>query len=194
MEHIEPKDIPKHITIKEITYSFKEKKANYNNAYRCIHRKCGVIINIDENNLKKIINKTEEGKIEYTKVSSKEHSCNINKEEIDIKDIQSGKEALLLGTELIKNNLDKTLEWHALNLKNNNIIISKIQIKNILQKYRDIAFPKDDIFMHDISKIKINFSETNNNLKDLLYCQGKYFIVNTNKKRQENFVIFSSIL
>ena len=48
--------------------------------------------------------------------------------------------------------------------------------------------------MHDISKIKINFSETNNNLKDLLYCQRKYFIVNTNKKRQENFVIFSSIL
>ena len=133
-------------------------------------------------------------KIEYIKVISKEYSCNINKEQIYIKDIQSGKEALLLGTEFIKNNLDKTLEPHILNLKNNNIIISKIQIKNILQKYRDIAFPKDDIFMHDISKIKINFSETKNNFKDLLYCQVKHFIVNTNKKRQENFVIFSSIL
>ena len=35
--------------------------------------------------------------------------------------------------------------------------------------------------MHDISKIKINFSETYNNFKDLLYCQVKHFIVNTNK-------------
>ena len=41
-------------------------------------------------------------KIEYIKVISKEYSCNINKEQIYIKDIQSGKEALLLGTELVK--------------------------------------------------------------------------------------------
>ena len=65
-------------------------------------KKGWVIKNIDKNNLKKIINKTEEGKIEYMKVSSKEYSCNINKEQIYIKDIQSGKEALLLGTELVK--------------------------------------------------------------------------------------------
>ena len=43
-------------------------------------KKGRLIINNVENNLKKIINKTEEGKIEYMKVSSKEYSCNINKE------------------------------------------------------------------------------------------------------------------
>ena len=36
------------------------------------------------------------------KVSPKEYSCNINKEQIYIKDIQSSKEALLLGNELVK--------------------------------------------------------------------------------------------
>ena len=54
MSHIEDKNIPKNITLGEFNYTFKEKKVNYNYAYRCRNHKCGVKINTDEDNLRKI--------------------------------------------------------------------------------------------------------------------------------------------
>ena len=70
-----------------------------------------------------------------------------------------------LAPDLIKNNIDKTLEWHEQNLKDNNITITKNQIKTILQKFRDINYPKNDLYLQDISKIRITFSKTNKSRK-----------------------------
>ena len=182
MEHIPDDQLPKHIILGEYTYVFKDKKVNYNYAYRWRNRKCGVIININEDNLRKIINKSIGVKIEYQKVSKKNHTCNLNNQQINSNEVLITKDSIILGTDLIKKNLDKSLEWHILNLKNNNIILTRNQIKNILQKFRDINFPKDYIFLNDLINIKINFSEINPNLQNLNYCYGKQIIINTKKK------------
>ena len=78
MSHLKDKDIPNLITIDGFTYSYKARKVNYNFAFRCKNRKCGVIININEKNLIKIINKTINPIIQYIKVSSKDHTCTLN--------------------------------------------------------------------------------------------------------------------
>ena len=78
MSKIKEDDIPKSIQIENYNYNFKQKKANNFYAYRCKHRKCGVLISIDENNLLKIINKKPNETIEYEKTSKKDHDCDAN--------------------------------------------------------------------------------------------------------------------
>ena len=162
---LEDKDIPKSLTIGVYEYSFKQKKSNKNYAYRCRNRKCGVIISINENNLLKIIKNNIIEDIEYQIVSKKEHTCNKNTEIISNKFINTNSDMYQLAPDLIKNNIDKTLEWHEQNLKDNNITITKNQIKTILQKFRDINYPKNDLYLQDISKIRITFSKTNKSRK-----------------------------
>ena len=82
----------------------------YNYAYCCKNRKCGVIININEENIIKIIKKEKNDNIEYKKVSSKEHSCDNNDKSINIKDVNTSSEDYALASVIIKNNSDKSLE------------------------------------------------------------------------------------
>ena len=65
------------------------------------------------------------------------------------------------------NSLEKPLLFHLINLKNNNIILKKNQIKYLLQKYREYKYPADNIFLSDISKISITLDKNNINLTDL---------------------------
>ena len=75
-------------------------------------------------------------------------------------------------------NKEISIIYEYLNLSEN--LIKKIlkKLKNgiiriyILQKYRDIAYPKDEFFILDISKIKFDFSNINNNLQNMIfsYC------------------------
>ena len=130
--------------------------------------------------------------IEYQKVSKKEHTCDINDQSINIKEVKTSSEDYTLATDIIKNNLDKTLEWHIQNLQNNKIAITRNQIKGILQKLRDLNYPKDDIYLNDISKIRIDFSSTNIKLKNLNFCYGKVMVINVEKNRQECFIVFTS--
>ena len=88
----------------------------------------------------------------------------------------------------------KSLDWHVQNLNNNKISLKRNQVKGILQNLRDINFPKDDIYLNDISKILIDFSPSNIKLKNLNYCYRKVKIVNTKKNRQESLVLFTSII
>ena len=76
--------------------------------------------------------------------------------QIETSNAMTVSDSLQLADQMIKNNLDKTLEWHSSNLKNNNILINRNQIKYILQKHRDMNFSCDDIFLLDISKIFTN--------------------------------------
>ena len=75
---------------------------------------------------------------------------------------------------MIRKNLEKPEDWHYQNLINNNCQLSKIKIKNILQKFRDINYPKDDEYLLDISKIRIDFSKTNPKLQNMnFFSQNK---------------------
>ena len=61
-----------------------------------------------------------------------------------------------LAEKIIGQNIEKSLIWHY-----NNLI--KNQIKRILENLRELNYPKDDIFILDISKIKA----INNNIISL---------------------------
>ena len=56
-----------------------------------------------------------------------------------------------------------------MNLKQNNILLSKNQIKWLLQKIRENKFHKNDIFLKDITKILITFENCKLELKILLF-------------------------
>ena len=56
MINIEDDEIPKSIKIGNFQYSFKQRLANNNFSCRCKSRKCRVLITIDADNLRKIIN------------------------------------------------------------------------------------------------------------------------------------------
>ena len=76
MSELKKEEIPQSIYIDSFSYSYKETKKNGEYSYRCKVRKCGVIISIDKNNLEKIIKGEQNTKIEYKKVSNKDHICN----------------------------------------------------------------------------------------------------------------------
>ena len=186
---------PKAIQIKEYTYSFKDELKNNFYSYRCKFRSaCGITIKIHQKELDKIMN-NKEGEIEYTISSTvKEHKCkkNINKEfkkEKIEQDINSRK---ILIRSLIKQNIDKDLSFHVTNLKSNNIILKKLSIKWLLQKYREEDYPSDEIFLKDISKIIITLEESPN-MKNIPLCYNYTNIINMEKKnRLKKYVIFTS--
>ena len=63
----------------------------------------------------------------------------------------------VLAKSLIIQNLEKDLSFHINNLRNNNIYLKKNSVEWLLQKLREEKYPSDEIFLKDISKIKINF-------------------------------------
>ena len=74
---------------------------------------------------------------------------------------------LELAEKLINQNLDKSKLWHYNNLIKNQINITKNQVRRILENLREINYPKDDIFLLDISKITISFSQNNPELQNI---------------------------
>ena len=60
--------------------------------------------------------------------------------------------------------------WHYNNLINNEIIVSKSQVKRILENIKELNYPKDDVFITDISKITISFSKINKQIQNLPFC------------------------
>ena len=146
MINIEDDEIPKSIKIENFQYSFKQRLANNNFSYRCKSRKCGVLITIDADNLRKIINNSSIGELEYKTVSKKEHICDKPTNKIELSSVQTDTEMMILAGQLVKQNLDKSLSWHYNNLIKNQINISKNQVKRILENQREINYPKDDAY------------------------------------------------
>ena len=70
---------------------------------------------------------------------------------------------------LILSNIGKPLSFHQMNLKINNIILTKNQLKWALQKIMQENFPVDEKFLSNISNIKINL-DNSALLKDLPFC------------------------
>ena len=167
MSELKKEEIPQSIYIDSFSYSYKETKKNGEYSYRCKVRKCGVIISIDKNNLEKIIKGEQNTKIEYKKVSNKDHICNKNNIITSSNNVQSSNHLNDLAENLIRQNLEKSLLWHHENLKNNNLNMSQNQIKKLLQKLREEYYPNDDSFLLDICNIRITFNDNNELLKNI---------------------------
>ena len=112
MTSIKDEEIPKALKIGNFQYSFKQRLANNNFSYRCKARKCGVLITIDADNLKKIINNSLIGELEYKTVSKKEHTCDKPTNKIELSNVKTGTEMMKLTEQLIKQNIDKSMSWH----------------------------------------------------------------------------------
>jgi len=125
-------EIPKYMIINNMKYAFKTNLANEKYSYRCYHRKYKVILTIDKNNIKKLIENQEGNdniEIQY-KLNNKEHTCpNIIKTE-NVNNIKTELHSIDLAKQLINNSLEKGLNWHLSNLKDNGIILTKVNVKN----------------------------------------------------------------
>ena len=130
------------IKIDNYDYSYKDALAK-DYSYRCKHRrKCGILIKITEEALKKY-KANQEYKIKFTITSSiKEHKCK-PKENLEGNDDnleftgdtkkKADKEEFI--NSLIYTNIQKPLSFHKINLKTNNVYLTNNQIKWLLQTF-----------------------------------------------------------
>ena len=168
MEELDDKFPPRSIEINEYIYSYKDALTNDNFTNRCKNRtKCGIIIKIKKEELLKytldkkhiiiydITSSIKTHKCKNINIKEDKNSENINEENkiTNIKNFQ------ILIKSLIVENLEKSLSFYIINLKNNNIILKKNQIKYLLQKYREEKYPSDSYFIKDIKKILITIDE-----------------------------------
>lgn len=195
--------IPRHITINNYIYSYKDELKNKNYSFRCKNRlSCKIIIKVSEEEILKYIKKNDY-EIKY-EISSeqKSHTCktakiNEEKDNINTKEKSNEKNTnLKLQKErakiLIFSNLNKSLSFHYENLKNNDIFLSKNQIKRILQKLREAKFPNDIEYLKDISQIKITF-ENIPNMENVNLCYKFTNIINPQKNNVlEKYIIFTT--
>ena len=134
-------------------------------SFRYYHRSYKVLLTIDKNNLKKLeCKKDDNQQVDYS-TNNREHTCMKNKNlfaESSNNKITNNDE-IELATNIIKNQLDKTLIWHIQNLENN-IHLTKTKIENILQNLRQLKYEDDTPFLLDITYIKIDFSKTDKDL------------------------------
>ena len=189
-------EIPKYLTINDIKYSFKSALAKDRFSYRCYHRKCKVLITIDKTNIIKILNNNNENNLEIQyKTNDQKHICQDIIKTEKVNNIKTETKSIELAKQFINQSLEKPLNWHLSNLKENGILLSKFQVKNILQKLREYKYPKDNEFLTDISKITISLSKSDKNLESLPFCFTDQKIINIykNKVREERFVIFTTL-
>ena len=85
------------------------------------------------------------------------------------------------------------MSFHIDNLKNNNIILKRNQIKYLLQKYREIKFPSDEKYLKNISDIVITFDNANSNMINMPMCYTyKNFLNVDNKNKLEKFIVITT--
>ena len=87
-------------------------------------------------------------------------------------------------------NLYKPLSFHLSNLSNNGIILSKYQVKYLLQKVRDFKYTNDEDYLKDISNIQITY-DNNPDLDKLPMCYKYVNFINPKKKqyKYQNYYI-----
>ena len=186
--------VPGLIKIGDHNYVYKDQsKADKEKFfYRCQKRECRITIEINKDNLNKLNANDNKSKIEYKQ--KKEHKCkqeDIEKSEDENK--CSSEEVLLLKAKnIIKKNPLKPLSYQQIKLHENNIHLSDIKIKKLLNNIRDANFPKDSEYLSNINNITITFDEKIKNSRELPFCLNNTKFYNPKKNRIEQFIIFSS--
>ena len=122
--------------------------------------------------------------------NGKEHNCLKPTKTEEIKNIKTDIQTLELAKDLINQNIDKPVSWHINNFKNNNLIFTKFQIKNLLQEQRQLKYEPDNEFLLNIANINITFSNTDESLQILPFCFGyqKFTVKKNNNYKEENFI------
>ena len=185
-------NIPKHIFIKGYELNFKQPPLKDNILrYRCRNGKCNYFVKIDQENLKKLIDKGQNNVVytEYNKHDKHNEDKIFNFENGNIAtEFQINK----IARQLIILNLNEPLEFHINNFQNNNINWKKGKIRKLLYSIRDENFPKDINFLKDISKITIKLSD-NLEIPNESFCISKGEFINFKKnKNLEKYIIFAS--
>ena len=127
--------------------------------------------------------------------NGKEHNCLKPTKTEEIKNIKTDIQTLELAKDLINQNIDKPVSWHINNFKNNNLIFTKFQIKNLLQEQRQLKYEPDNEILLNIANINITFSNTDESLQILPFCFGyqKFTVKKNNNYKEENFILFTTI-
>ena len=187
-------EAPKYLTINEYKYSLKGELKNEIYSYRCFHRKCGVLLSIDKKELNKIIENPGSGESIKFISNKKLHNCGKELITEAINNIKTETKSIDLAIKLINNQIDMPLSWHIENLKKNNLIFTKAQIKNFLQEQREINYESDKEFLSNIANITISFSEKEIYLQDLPFCftYQKHIKKIKQKLIEEKFIVFTT--
>ena len=79
-------------------------------------------------------------------------------------------------------------------MKENNIYISVNAIKYNLQKFRELEFPNDSLFLLNLKNITINLDENISEFKNIPFCFQKENFLNPQKKfREESYILFTTL-
>ncbi len=131
--------VPKEIYIGEYTYTFNKELKGDKFSYRCLHRKCPILLTITKIEINKLMNEqsTEGIKIEITN----QHNMALHKNKantiINHQKITLSQPNNQIAETLINSSIEKTLKWHITNLKANHINLNKNKVKYLLYKNRN---------------------------------------------------------
>ena len=93
--------------------------------------------------------------------------------------------------DLINLNLFKSFSFHENNLLNNNIQISKNQLKHLLNIYRNKNFPNNDIYLNNLFNYKYKLSD-DKNISEKCFCLAKTEYINPQTNKVEKYLIYST--
>ena len=79
-------------------------------------------------------------------------------------------------------------------MKQNNIYIPVNTIKYNLQKFRELEFPNDSLFLLNLKNITINLDENISEFKNIPFCFQKENFLNPQKKfREKSYILFTTL-
>ena len=93
---------------------------------------------------------------------------------------------------IIKNNPLKPLSYHQIKLHDENIFLKDDKVKGLISNIRDTLYPKDDEYLDNIINTTITFDDKVPDSKNLPFCQGVNKFYNPQKKRIEEYIIFTT--
>ena len=186
--------IPGLITIGEYNYIYKDQSKTNPNLffYRCQRSNCRITIEIDRNNIDKIVKKNTDGEI--INKCKKDHKCeNINyikSENID--ECSTEGQIKTKAYNIILLNPLKPLGFHTSKLTDMNIHLNDDKINRLIYKARNSLYPKDDDYIYNIINIKISFDDNIPESQNIPFCQSNNKFFNPYKNRIEAYILFTT--
>ena len=179
-----------YINIKGYELNFKSPILKNNiYRYRCKNLKFKYFVKIDGTNLKKLLNKDKD--ITFMEFNQHENHKDEMKIQTNTDIILTVDDLNKFAKQIIINNINKPLQFHLDNLKNNKINWKKGKVRNLLYKIHEETFQKDEIFLSNINLIKINLSD-NPEIDEENFCISKGEFINFNKNNKlERYIMLA---
>ena len=187
-------NIPGLIKIGDYSYVYKDQSKSNPNLFffRCQKSICRITIEIDRENIDKIVKKNKTGEINYKQ--KKEHKWVnnniINSEKIE--ECSTDDQIYNKAYNIIAINPLKPLTFHKNKLQDMKINLKDDKINRLIYKARNSLYPRDDEYLSNLINITITFDDNTPDSQNIPYCQGINKFFYPNKNRIEEYVIFSS--